>query len=244
MQETMNQTYQLAEEIKKRFGFHYVFSPTFENPFAHETGRITVHSDFVDGRRCGKSFWIQACGTKYILGLMSGLSYHCDDKEDLLKAVYSLITDPLQKGPHYKIPDSFKSDAVREFDEYFLLRQQSDAFVKENNGNGPYISRVVIQDSDFSVPVPSVKEYFTEHHHSFAPDASGWVSFVAEEKRHFFRLSSETLHDESLTLVHVGIETGMSNETLSSPFLKGFPGFLLESGVVDKAAYFSSGCFY
>lgn len=240
----MTQTLRLAEEIEKRFGFHCVFSPVFENPFAHEIGRVTVHSDFVDGRRCGKSFWIQACGTKYILGLMSGYSYHCDDKEDLLKTVSSLITDPFQKGPHWEIPDLLKTDVVRKFDEYFLLRQQPNAFEKDNNGNGPYISKAVIRDSVFTVPVRSVKEYFTKHHHSFMPDASGWVSFDVEDKRHFFRLSSEALHNESLTLVHIGIETGTTNETLSSPFLKDFPAFLLESGAIDKVAYFSSGCFF
>ena len=213
----INNIADLSREIEQKHHFCVVQIPDFDGifSFTHQKGRIIPCS----GQNCGKSFWIQDCATKYIIGLWSGLTCHCDVKNDVLQLVQSLLSDPRRTTPHYFIPDEYKLDSVREFEDVYLVDKDASLEATEN------ISKRI------PIPKTMIFDFFVENNIDFYSDASGWVSFQYGQCGIFFRLSEEEQADPNLSLFNIGIErTGCNNVDEVEHFLSEFPQFLLRSG--------------
>ena len=221
----INNIADLSREIEQKHHFCVVQIPDFDGifSFTHQKGRIIPCS----GQNCGKSFWIQDCATKYIIGLWSGLTYHCDVKSDVLQLVQSLLSDPRRTTPHYSIPNEYKLDSVREFEDVYLVDKDTSLEETENIVLGIPILKTIIFD------------FFAESNIDFHCDASGWVSFQYGQSDIFFRLSKEEQTDPNLSLFNIGIEkSNCSDVNEVGDFLSEFPQFLLKNvfsvaGVAD-----------
>ena len=213
----INNVADLAREIEQKYHFCVIQRSDFDDifSFTHQKGRIIPCS----GQNCGKSFWIQDCATKYIIGLWSGITYHCDEKSDVLKLVQSLLSDPHRTTPHYSIPNEYKLDSVREFDDYYLVDKDIFLDGRENISKG------------ISIPKTMIFNFFAENNIDFHSDSSGWVSFQYGQCGIFFRLSEEEQVDPNLSLFNIGVEKSCCNDVDEIEyFLSEFPQFLSKSG--------------